>query len=232
MVTCGSWWAARMWGGGAQGGASRQAPIVSTAAAISKLERATIEASASAAATISIAINVPLPNASTPPENIRAPATRQICANRLHCSLPRKVNASPTANTARPRMSAVSGLGTSAKAPPLTATTPNPTSMLIASELVSLAAKRCSRSASPDESFPSCTSLERSSVIFTLPPIRLVYGASSARDHYRDRWFSHDGCILETASRLLAPTPYTGYPQSPLQPFPHDRGVAQSAIRK
>src|SRR5260370_383080 len=93
------------------------------------------------------------------------------------------VSASPNANTTTPRMSAVSGLGTSAKAPALTATTPKPTSKLIASELVSLAAKRRSRSASTEESFPSSTSLERSSVIFTSPPIfrprrRHVVGAA------------------------------------------------------
>jgi DNA repair protein MmcB-like len=50
-------------------------------------------------------------------------------------------------------MSAVTDFGTSATAPVLTATTPNPTRMLIANARVSWAAKARSRSASAGESF-------------------------------------------------------------------------------
>jgi hypothetical protein len=140
------------------------------AAAMSKLDRATMAAPVSAAVTISIAASEPLPIASTPPQNISAPITRQICPSRFHRSLPRSVNASPAANTARPMRSAVNGVGTSATAPPLTATIPKAMRMLIANAPVSWAAKARRRSASAGVSLPSSISLERSSVTFIEPP--------------------------------------------------------------
>src|SRR6185312_1188700 len=114
--------------------------------------------------------SAPWPSASTAPHVSRAPTTRQICASRLHCSLRWRMKPSPMAKTATPSTSAVAGVGTSAIAPPLTATTPKPTRMLMASEPVSCAARPRRRVASSADSLPSSTSFDRSSVIFMIAP--------------------------------------------------------------
>ena len=124
----------------------------------------TTRAPASAAVTISIAISAPLPIVSTPTKKYqRADQQRLICASRLPLrNCPESVNARKIANTARPIMRAVAGVGTSATAP---ATTPKPTtSVFDRNAPVSWAAR--SRSASAGESFPFFQKLGVSSVIF------------------------------------------------------------------
>src|SRR5512141_2440027 len=59
--------------------------------------------------------------------------TRQICPSRIHCCTRLSTIAHPAAKSASPKLTAVSGVGTSATAPAAMATTPNPIRMFMPS---------------------------------------------------------------------------------------------------
>ena len=135
-----------------------QLASASTAAAISNPLRATIDAAVNTSVTRTKARSDPSSMTMMPPAKIRAPTIRQICASSDHCSERDSESTRPKAKTAAPTTTAVIGVGSSATAPRLTATTPKPIRMLNASEPVSRAARAVSLSNSAWLILPSCSS--------------------------------------------------------------------------